>query len=145
LRWIDSVDAPGFVEEIPLVGDRSLREREVSLRLGFAPSPKLTFEVYSQWLAADWTFGDPSHFVGGRRLPGIPDGVEPPQRREAARSWLLNGQARWEFRPGSTVLVAYQQASEDEALVRRALDPSSLADLPSERSLQVKLSWFWGR
>jgi hypothetical protein len=145
VRWIDSVEAPGFLDDVPLIGNRSLREREVSLRLGYAPGPRLSFEIYSQWLAADWSFGEVSHYAAGVERPGLPAGVEAPERFEAARSWLLNGQARWEYRPGSTLLVAYQQASEDEALVRRALDPSSLSRLPSERSLQVKLSWFWGR
>jgi hypothetical protein len=130
-----------------------LRQTELSLvtRLNYTFSPDLSLEVYLQPLVADGRYGAPKEFqrprgyeflTYGREIGTVrrkedgylidPDGdaqLAPftvPDKTFTTRSLRGNAVLRWEYRPGSTLYVVWQQDRLNENLmepfsVRRAL------------------------
>ena len=147
LQWLDTPVAT------PIVGLRRLSQLDQTLRVAYAFSPRLTLQLYSQWLAANWTFRDLQHYTGDHTLlPGLPDDVPPgtmPQTAFSYRAWNLNVIARWEFRPGSTAFLVYTHGTGTDALIdtRASLAPrrdlSILRHLPSDDVIQAKVSWLF--
>jgi hypothetical protein len=121
-----------------------LRQSEVSLvaRLNYTFSPELSLEVYLQPLVGDGRYGAPKEFqrprgyeflTYGREIGTVqrkengylidPDGngqlapFSVPDETFTTRSLRGNAVLRWEYRPGSTLYVVWQQDRLNEDLM----------------------------
>jgi len=156
--WVRDNGERGYVDPAdgtpegtaPVVGLRRLGQFNQTVRVAYAFSPTLTFQLFSQWLAANWNHRDLQHYVNDWTLaPGLPSGALQPTTAFSDRLWNLNMITRWEFRPGSTAFLVYTHGASTDALIndRASLSPrrdlSVLRHLPSDDLVQVKLSWLF--
>lgn len=147
LKWLET---PGAT---PIVGLRRLSQLNQTLRVAYAFTPGLTLQLFSQWLDANWNYRDLKHFEDDHTLdPGLPDDLPAGAALQTAfsyRTWNLNLITRWEFRPGSTVFLVYTHGASTDALIndRASLSPrpdlSILRHLPSDDTVQAKVSWLF--
>jgi hypothetical protein len=148
LRWLRTIQADlatGYAGT-PVVGQRRLGEFNQTLRLAYAFTPRLTVQLFSQWLAVTWNFKDLQAYLDDRQL-------HPTTTADATafsyRLWNVNLITRWEFRPGSTLYVVYTHGATTDALIndRASLSPRSdlaqLRHLPSDDAVQIKFSWLF--
>lgn len=148
LRWLQTLNADPVTGYggTPLVGQRRLSEFNQTLRLAYAFTPRLTVQLFSQWLAVAWNFRDLQAYLDDHRL-------QPAATTDASafsyRLWNVNLITRWEFRPGSTLFVVYTHGATTDALINdhASLSPRSdlaqLRHLPSDDVVQLKLSWLF--
>jgi hypothetical protein len=152
-------------------GQLDQKEASISGRLNYAFNARLTLEVYTQALISNAAYGTPREFLRprefkfgmyGRELGSLakngtsyridPDGAGPAPAFNLAdpsftnRSLRANAVLRWEYRPGSTLFLVWQQersaqdAMRDFTLGRAASD---VMTLPARNILAVKASyWF---
>ena len=90
-------------------------ELSVETRLNLTFTPKLSLEMYAQPFISSADFGAPEELVAPRTYEFQPyTGAEPiPERDFNLRSLRGTAVLRWEWRPGSTLYVAWQQSRED--------------------------------
>lgn len=147
LKWLETPAAT------PVVGLRRLSQVNQVLRVAYAFSPRLTVQLFSQWLAANWAFRDLKHYEDDHTLEvGLPEDQPAgttPQTAFSYRTWNLNLITRWEFRPGSALFLVYTHGAGTDALVndRASLSPRRdlplLRHLPSDDVVQAKVSWLF--
>jgi hypothetical protein len=131
----------------PIVGMRRLSQLDQAVRLSYAYSPSLTFQVFSQWLAGNWRFTDLRRYVDDFTL--APGATSDSPLATSDRLWNVNLITRWEFRPGSSLFVVYTHGAWTGDLVndRGTLSPrrdlALMKGLPSDDAVQVKLSWMF--
>ncbi len=155
LRWLGTFGTaagplPGQSAGTPVVGHRRLGAFNQTLRVGYAFTPTLSLQVFSQWLAANWAFRDLQSYVDDRTLaPGLPVGTPAPTTAFSLRTWNVNLIGRWEYRPGSTAFLVYthgvvtDQLADDRAGISPRRDLTVLRHLPSDDVVQVKVSWLF--
>lgn len=140
-RWLENQG------EIPIVGIRSLKQLDQTLRISYAFSPTFTIQCFSQWLAANWHFDDLHSYINENTLEGGAISEGPAAFSE--RLWNLNLITRWEFKAGSCLYLVYTHGVFSDALIneRGSLSPmrdlSLLRHLPSDDTVQMKLSWLF--
>jgi hypothetical protein len=137
----------------PLVGLRHLNQVNQTLRVAYAFTPNLTVQFFTQWLDASWNFRDLQHYVDDHTLtPGLPIDMPlgaQPQAAFSYRTWTVNLITRWEFRPGSTCFLVYTHGTNtgdlinDRASLAPGVDLAVLQHLPSDDSVQAKISWLF--
>jgi len=147
LKWLETPVAT------PIVGLRRLSQFDQTLRVAYAFNPRLTLQLFSQWLAANWDYRDLKHYVDDQTLDSGLPADQPagttPQTAFSYRAWNLNLITRWEFRPGSTFFLVYTHGASTDALIndRASLAPrpdlSILRHLPSDDVVQAKVSWLF--
>ena len=121
--------------------------------MSYAFSTRLTLQLFSQWLAANWAFRDLQFYVDDHTLgPGLPPDLPagtPIQTAFSFRQWNVNLITRWEIRPGSTFYLVYTHGANTDALIndRGSLAPrpdlAILRHLPSDDGVQAKVSWLF--
>jgi hypothetical protein len=84
-------------------------ELNTSIRLNVALRPRLTLEVFAQPLIAGLDFHDPMTLAAPRTFDFEPYDGPLPSLDHTLRSLRGNALLRWEWRPGSTVYLAWQQ------------------------------------
>jgi hypothetical protein len=84
-------------------------ELNTSIRLNVALRPRLTLEVFAQPLIAGLDFHDPTTLAAPRTFDFEPYDGPIPSLDHTLRSLRGNALLRWEWRPGSTVYLAWQQ------------------------------------
>ncbi|HEU4952753.1 MAG TPA: DUF5916 domain-containing protein [Holophagaceae bacterium] len=147
--WLETAgDAPspvpGQAPGTPLTGLRRLAEFNQTLRISYAFSPRLTLQMFSQWLEDAWDYRDLRAYQDDWTL--VPAATSDPTAFND-RLWTLNLITRWEFQPGSALFLVYTHGASTDALTsgRAALSPVSdlaaLSHLPSDDVLQMKVSW----
>lgn len=130
----------------PIVGMRRLNQFGQILRVSYAFSPRLTVQMFSQWMDASWAFRDLQSYVNDHQLAS---GATSSQTAFSDRLWNVNLITRWEFRPGSALYAVYTHGAStsdltgDRGSIRPLPDLSRLRHLPSDDALQVKLSWLF--
>jgi len=92
-----------------------LRQTEVGLeaRLNVTFTPALSLETYVQPLISSGDYGDAKQLVAPKSFDFMPYAGTVPNRDFNVRSLRGNAVLRWEWRPGSTLYVAWQQSRED--------------------------------
>ncbi|HJW34275.1 MAG TPA: DUF5916 domain-containing protein [Holophagaceae bacterium] len=155
LRWVGTFGTTpgplaGQSSGTPVVGQRRLGAFNQTLRMGYAFTPTLSLQLFSQWLAANWRFRDLQSYVDDRHLAaGLPSGTAPPTTAFSLRTWNVNLIGRWEYRPGSTAYFVYthgvstDQLANDRAGISPRRDLTVLRHLPSDDVVQVKVSWLF--
>ncbi|HET8649702.1 MAG TPA: DUF5916 domain-containing protein [Gemmatimonadales bacterium] len=149
------------------------RELALDTRLDWIFTPRLSLQLYVQPLISAGDYRDYKEFATPRKYDfdvygkdrgsisrsadGIytvdPDGTGPAQTFSFAdqnfnfRSLRANLVLRWEFRPGSTLFVVWQQARQGAAPIgsfafRRDFD--ALLDEPADNRLAVKVTYWLG-
>jgi hypothetical protein len=133
--------------ETPIVGTRSLEQLDQVVRVSWAFSPTLTLQLFSQWLAASWSFRDLRSYVDDRTL--APGATATVPLAYSDRLWSLHALARWEFRPGSSLYLVYTHGAwtddpiGDHASLRPWRDLEIMNHLPSDDAIQLKLGWLF--
>jgi hypothetical protein len=149
LRWLESQPTPAPenpAKTTPIVGLRRLQEFNQILRVAYAFTPRLTVQLFSQWLADTWNYRELQAYVDDRTLR--PATTENPTAF-SYRVWNLNFITRWEFRPGSAAFLVYTHGANTPQLIndRASLSPlpdlAILRHLPSDDAVQVKVSWLF--
>lgn len=131
----------------PIVGARAMSQLNQTVRVAYAFSPTLSLQLFTQVMAANWSFRDLQAYVDDRTLAPAPVGDSATAFSD--RVWNLNVIGRWEFRPGSTAFLVYTRGAWTDQLIndRASLSPRNdlplLRHLPSDDALQVKLSWLF--
>ena len=141
LRWLETV--PGGN---PTVGTRRLSHLEQIVRVSYAFTPRLTFQLFSEWFDANWAHRDIRRWAGDGVL--VPATVAGPTSF-SERSWALDAVGRWEFRPGSAAYVVFTRGvtapPDDLANENGGISPThdlaALRGLPAQSVVQVKVSW----
>lgn len=148
LRWLETLQADPVTGYggTPVVGQRRLSEFNQTMRLAYAFTPRLTVQLFSQWLAVAWNFRDLQAYLDDHQL-------QPTTTTDATafsyRLWNVNLITRWEFRPGSTLYLVYTHGATTNDLInnRASLSPRSdlaqLRHLPSDDVVQIKFSWLF--
>ena len=92
-----------------------LRQTEVGLetRLNVTFTPALSLETYIQPLISSADYGDAKQLVRPRSFDFTPFDGAVPNLDFNLRSLRGNAVLRWEWRPGSTIYVAWQQSREN--------------------------------
>lgn len=129
----------------PIVGTRKLSQLDQIVRASYAFSPRMTVQLFSQWLAANWAFRDLRTSTGLEPTPATPQSPT----ASSERLWNLNLITRWEFRPGSSFYLVYTHGAFSDLLIndRASMTPrrdlALMHHLPSDDALQVKVSWMF--
>jgi len=137
---------PGQSAGRPLTGLRRLSELNQVVRVSYAFSPKLTVQLFAQWLGVSWAFRDLKAYVDDRTLAPA---TTPNATAFSYRANNINLITRWEFRPGSAFFLVYTHGAATDALLNRrgSLSPyadlKSLQHLPSDDVVQLKVSWLF--
>lgn len=130
----------------PIVGLRQLQEFNQTIRVAYAFTPRLTVQLFSQWLADTWKFQDLQAYVDDRTLGPASTTSE---TAFSYRVWNLNLITRWEFRPGSAFFLVYTHGARTDQLIndRASFSPrpdlAILRHLPSDDVVQMKVSWLF--
>lgn len=130
----------------PIVGMRRLNQFGQVLRVSYAFSPRLTVQLFSQWMDASWAFRDLQSYVNDHQLAS---GATSSETAFSDRLWNVNLITRWEFRPGSALYLVYTHGASTSELtgtrgsIRPLPDLARLRHLPSDDVVQVKLSWLF--
>ena len=86
-------------------------------RFNMTFTPQLSLETYVQPLLSSGDYGDPKYLVAPKTYEFAPYAGTVPSRDFNLRSLRGNAVLRWEWRPGSTLYLAWQQRREDFANV----------------------------
>ncbi|MEW5918392.1 MAG: DUF5916 domain-containing protein, partial [Gemmatimonadota bacterium] len=156
-------------------GDIEQRELSISTRIAWTFSPKLSLQVFAQPLVSSGRFDRYKEFrtpatfdfdVYGRDRGTIvrdratqevrvdPDGagVAPAfqfeEREFTVRALRGNAVLRWEYRPGSTIFLVWQQVREDETAIAdlaAATRPGDAFRVAAHNVFLIKASYWFGR
>jgi hypothetical protein len=148
-QWIDTIDASGGTHHV--FGRLSQTTSAIAARVNYTLTPNLSLQVYAQPFVSSGDYTAFRELVNGRgALPAdryAPFGYdENPDFR--VLSFRTTNVMRWEFRPGSTLFVVWQQGREGFArdgsfhLGRHYGDVFST---PSSNTLLVKLAYWVNR
>jgi hypothetical protein len=127
--------------------DRSTYSAEV--RLNYTFKPDLNLDFYGEPFAASGRFMEFGELAAARSrllLPVDPAGTPFEERDFNVRSFRSNLVLRWEWRPGSTLYLVWQQDRETEEILRTR---ASLRDLfgslnaGGDNFFAIKASWWF--
>jgi len=90
-------------------------ELSVDTRLNISLTPRLSLETYVQPLISSADYGAPKQLVAARTYDFVPYQGSIPNPDFNLRSLRGNSVLRWEWREGSTLYLAWQQARSDSA------------------------------
>jgi hypothetical protein len=158
-----------------IFGDIEQRELSISTRVAWTFSPKLSLQVFAQPLVSSGRFDRYKEFrtpgtfafdVYGRDRGSIvrdratqevrvdPDGAgmaptfQFDEEEFTVRALRGNAVLRWEYRPGSTIFLVWQQVREDETPVadlQAAMRPGDAFRVAAHNVFLIKASYWFGR
>lgn len=177
-QWVDAFDDPLATATYArryVFADLHQDELAMTLRANWIVSPRLSLQVYAQPLLSVGEYGGykelarPRSFdfarygtdagtitydAAGESYTVDPDGAGPAAAFAFERpdfnfkSLRVNAVVRWEWRPGSTLYVAWTQARQNEANPGRldlGRDVGDLLHAPADDIFLVKFAWRLGR
>ena len=125
--------------------DLDQRTFVIETRLNYTFSPLLSLQMYAQPFIAAADFGSPKELAAPRTFEFRPYSGAVPDRDFNLRSLRGNAVLRWEWRPGSTMFLAWQQTREDfrpigDFGLSRDLD--ALFTTPADNILLLKVTYW---
>ena len=147
-QYVETVSDPSYA---PTYGARyvfaPLDQTTVGLetRFNMTFTPHLSLETYVQPLLSSANYGDPIFLVAPRTYIFDPYANPVPSLDFNLRSLRGNAVLRWEWRPGSTMYVAWQQRRQDFADVgdfQFARDRQALFDTRPDDVFLVKVNYW---
>jgi hypothetical protein len=151
-RWFETVDNGS--SRTYLFGDLESRYVDITLRGTYTFTPRLTLQAYAQLFLASGHYDLFTAAVGvGSRAP-LPEtafySVPPPTTNPDFRSGAINANVvlRWEWRPGSTLILVYTHSQMQTPFdVREGLGRLTLTPLGTGPAIDIfllKLTALWG-
>lgn len=125
--YVRSLEQAQYVATVPDAGATAthgayylfapLRQTTVSMetRLDFTFTPRLSFQLYAQPFISSGDYGSPASLEAPRTHRFVPWTGQVPELDFNYRSLRGTAVLRWEYRPGSTLYLAWQQSREDYA------------------------------
>jgi hypothetical protein len=145
-QWVaESVDGDGLHY---VFGRLEQQTNSMTLRVNYTMTPNLSLQVYAQ------PFTSSGHYVNYKELvDGYAERYEDRYAPYAYRgnadfnvlSFRTTNVLRWEYRPGSTLFVVWQQAREGQGIPGRfalGRDYSDLFSTPASNTLLVKFAYW---
>jgi hypothetical protein len=120
-------------------------ELSVETRFNLTFTPKLSLETFVQPLISTGDYGDPRQLRAARTYAFIPYGGSAPDLDFNFRSLRGNAVLRWEWRPGSTMFLAWQQNRSDLASFgdfSLGRDRRALFGAPPDNIFLVKVNYW---
>jgi hypothetical protein len=120
-------------------------ELNTSIRLNVAIQPRLTLEVFAQPLIAGLDFHEPMTLAAPRTFDFERYDGPIPSLDHTLRSLRGNALLRWEWRPGSTVYLAWQQTrlgAGETGQFSLLDDTRSLFQTPPDNILVLKVNYW---
>jgi hypothetical protein len=149
-QYLDTIEDPTATATY---GNRylfgQLRQRTLSsnLRLNCIFTPKLSFELFAQPLVASVDYLGVRQLAAPRTLDFLPTDMDPNEHAFSFVSLRASAVLRWEYRPGSTVYLVWNQNqdTEEERLGRFAPRRSfrALRAARPDTVVMVKASYWW--
>jgi hypothetical protein len=129
------------------------RTVSMSLRVSYAATPDLTFELYGEPFASGGTYSDLREVSGTPDAAGYADRFTPyafptgSARTFTYRQLRTNAVLRWEYLPGSTLFVVWAHGRQDSAQTRQPWqdDFAGLFDLHPDNTFLVKVAYWFNR
>jgi hypothetical protein len=143
-QWIEQVDdaaGPHYV-----FGGLDQKTTALAFRVNYAVSPTLTVQLYGRPFVSAGAYDGYRELIDGR-ASHYEDRYAPFEYGSDAdfhyRSFRMTNVMRWEYRPGSTLFVVWQQGREQEdAVVGRARDLGDAFSPPARNVFLVKLAYW---
>jgi hypothetical protein len=118
---------------------------EVATRVDWTLSPRLSFQLYLQPFVAAGDYYDPKALVAAKTREYEPWSYDEQQHDFNLRSLRGSAVVRWEFRPGSTLYLAWNEnrrGFDNDGRFRLADDLAAIPDAPSHDVFIVKVSYW---
>jgi hypothetical protein len=124
----------------------------VTLRFNYTLSPNLSLQMYAQPFVSAGSYGGYKELANGRSLDYA--GRYRPYAYDIAangdpdfnvKSFRTTNVVRWEYKPGSTLFVVWQQARESDAVpggFRFGRDVTGIFGVPPKNVFLVKLAYW---
>jgi hypothetical protein len=122
-----------------------LVQTDATIRLNVALQPRLTLEMFAQPLIVALDYDDPMTLAAPRTFEFEPFEGAVPRLDRTLRSLRGNALLRWEWRPGSTLYVAWQQSRLGEGETGAfswTEGPGALLDARPDNIFVVKASYW---
>jgi hypothetical protein len=120
----------------------------ITVRVDYTVTPTLSLQVYAQPFVSSGRYETYKELVNGRAEEYV-DRFAPYAYEENAdfkiRSFRTTNVLRWEFKPGSTLFVVWQQGREDSGQTgdfRFGRDYSDVFSIPSTNTVLVKFAYW---
>ncbi len=128
-----------------LFADFSHTEVGLDTRFDYTFTPTLTLELYAQPLLSSGSYGDAQSLAAPRTFEFTEYEGEAPNRDFNVRTLRGNAVFRWEWRPGSTLYLVWQQIRSDPGVTGNfdfGRDWTSLLSAPAEHVFSLKASYW---
>jgi hypothetical protein len=146
-QWVANVEEPdGRVRYV--FGRIEQQTVALTARVNYTMSPNLSLQVYAEPFVSAGEYTEFKELVNGRakdwrdRYAPYGYGADPNFNYKSFRTTNV---LRWEYKPGSTLFVVWQQGREDVAsygTFRFGRDFGGVFDIPSSNVFLVKLSYW---
>lgn len=144
VQWVEEVSDGGATHYV--FGDLDQKTTALGVRVNYAVSPTLSVRLYGRPFVSTGNYGRYSELVDGR-APRFEDRYAPYAYNGDSdfryRSFRMTNVVRWEFRPGSTLFVVWQQGREDEdSNVADARSLGGSFNAPATNVVLVKVAYW---
>ncbi|MBW3551980.1 MAG: carbohydrate binding family 9 domain-containing protein [Gemmatimonadetes bacterium] len=147
-QYVTTVPDPAYTETYGaryIFAPLDFTELGLETRLDMAVSPTLSMALYAQPLLSSGDYGDAMYLERPATYDFAPYAGDAPDRDFNVRSLRGNAVLRWEWRRGSTLYVAWQQAREGYEPVgdfRFRRDADALIDTQPDNIFVVKVNYW---
>ena len=145
-QWVDEATGPDRRHYV--FGRLEQETHSLTVRANYTMTPNLSLQVYAQPFVSSGHYVSYKELVDGR-APGYEDRYAPYTYAGTADFSILSFRTtnvlRWEYRPGSTLFVVWQQGREGNGVPGRFALRSDYSDLfstPAANTLLVKFAYW---
>jgi hypothetical protein len=131
-----------------ILGGLNQTTTSMTLRLSYTLTPNLSLQLYGQPFSSSGHYENYKELIDGRAARHVDRYVPFPYDGNAdftVLSFRTTNVLRWEFRPGSTMFVVWQQGREGfrpDSGFRFGRDYSDIFSTPSSNAFLVKMSYW---
>jgi hypothetical protein len=148
-QYLDTIADPAAVETYGnryLFGDLHQKTVSTSLRLNWIFSPSMSLEVYAQPLVSSVRYDRVLQLVRPRSHDLVPAGDDPDKYSFTFTSIRSSAVFRWEYLPGSTLFVVWNQnqsVEEKNGLFQVGRSFESLGRTRADHIFMLKATYWW--